>query len=150
MTTQLTRRTRTNGPAFNLFNEFFGEPFIPARLLTWNEGFDSDEGTLAVDVSEDEKHVIVRASLPGFDRKDIEVEIHDGVVSIKAEHSEEKVETDEKFYRKERRSGSYSRRFALPTGTVVEDGAAADLKDGILTIRIPKSEKASPRKISIK
>lgn len=107
-----------------------------------------DEGSLAVDVSEDAEHVIVRASLPGFRREDVQVEVDEGVLTISARREEEAEERSEKFYRKERREGSVSRRIALPTG-VDEDGAAAELADGVLTLRLPKAEKARRRQIQI-
>jgi HSP20 family protein len=107
-----------------------------------------EEGTLPLDISEDDKSVIVRASVPGFRREDVEVEVHDGVLSIKAQHSEEKEEKNERFYRKERRVGSMSRRVALPS-MVVGDEAAAELNDGVLTVRVPKTKQATPVKVKI-
>lgn len=128
-----------------LFNEFFNDPFFAAVVRPTAE---IDEGTLAVDISEDEKTVIVRASLPGFNKEDIDVEIHDGVLSIKAERSEETEQKGETFYRRERRYGAVSRRVALPS-VVIEGETIADLKDGVLTLRIPKSQKAMPKKVRI-
>lgn len=141
--TILTRRDRS--PAMDRFlTRFFNDPVfeaLPAALS-------NEEGTLALDVSEDAQSVIVRASLPGFSKEDIDVEVHDGVLTIKAEHSEEREETGERFYRRERQYGSVSRRVALPSA-VIEDEANASLKDGVLTLRLPKTREASPRKISI-
>lgn len=134
-------------PTMRLFNELLSEPFF----RTSNGGLAEalEEGTLALDVSEDDAHVFVRASLPGFQREDVEIEIHDGVLSIKAEHAEVTEEKKERFYRRERRVGSLSRRVALPS-IVEEDKAQAELKDGVLELRIPKSPKASPRKVNIR
>ncbi len=107
-----------------------------------------EEGTLPLDISEDDTSVIVRASLPGFTKDQINVEVHDGVLTINAEKTEETEEKGERYYRKERQIGSMSRRVALPS--IVEDGeASAEFKDGVLTLRLPKPAKASPRKISI-
>jgi len=105
-------------------------------------------GNLALDVSEDEKTVIVRASLPGFTRENIDVEIHDGVLTIKAERTDETEERGENYFQRERRIGAVARSIALPS--VVDDTqTAAELKDGVLTLRIPKSEKALPKKVKI-
>lgn len=127
-----------------LFTNFFGEPF----LGDFTPGAALEEGTLALDVSEDDKSVIVRASLPGFKKEDIDVEIHDGILTVKAQHEDVTEDKNEKFYRRERRFGSVSRRVALP-GVVVEGETNAELKDGILTLRIPKSQKALPKKVKI-
>lgn len=142
----LIRREPTEFPASmsRLMNSFLHDPFFAGTALAPA----IEEGNLALDVSEDDKNVIVRASLPGFRKEDIDVEIHDGVLSIKAERTEETEDKTETYYRRERRSGTVTRRVALPS--VVEDGnTSADLKDGVLTLRIPKSQKAMPRKVKI-
>ena len=142
----LMRRDPFEVPTVNrLFTQLLNEPFfgeMKAMAPT------IDEGTLALDVSEDDKNVFVRASLPGFKREDVSLEIHDGVLTIKAEHSEETESKTERYYRKERRFGSMSRRLALPS-TVVEDSTKAELKDGVLTLTMQKVEKELPKKIKI-
>ena len=126
-----------------MWDRFFNEPFLQGGLATL------DEGTLPLDISEDDKTVIVRASRPGFRKENIEVEIHDGVLGIKATQEEQKEEKGETFYRQERRVQSVSRRVALPT-TVAEGQTDAELKDGVLTLRLPKTPAAMPKKIRIK
>lgn len=142
MSTNLLRRDPFAGfPAIDrLLGSMLTEPVFPAATF--------DEGTLALDISEDDSSVIVRASLPGFTKDQIQVEVHDGVLTIKAEKEEQSEERTERYYRKERRVGSVSRRVALPS--IVEEGeASADLKNGELTLRLPKHAKAQPRKINI-
>ncbi len=143
----IMRRDPFVAPSVRLFSELFNDPFFRGENGGLAEAL--EEGTLALDVSEDAESVYVRASLPGFKREDIDIEIHDGVLSIKAEHTEETEEKKERYYRRERRVGSVSRRVALPS-VVVEDGAEANLTDGVLELRIPKSPKASPRKVNIR
>ena len=126
-----------------LFNQLFNEPYGDGGLAQL------EEGTLPLDISEDEKNVIVRASVPGFGKEDIDVEVHNGVLTVKAQHNEEREEKNERFYRRERRMGSMMRRVALPS-TVREDEVQAELRDGILTLYIPKSEEARPRKVQIR
>src|SRR5215207_5563058 len=65
-----------------------------------------DEGTLAVDISEKDHQMVVRASVPGFKKEDIDVQVHEGVLAINARHTEEDEEQGETYYRKERRVGS--------------------------------------------
>lgn len=133
---------------------------VMGRVLSqlWNDPFFGDlrplvaaaeEGTLPLDISEDDRSVYVRASLPGFKKENIEVEIHDGVLGVKATQEEQKEEKGETFYRQERRMQSVSRRVALPA-TVAEGQTDAELKDGVLTLKLPKTPAATPKKIRIK
>ncbi|HZW09768.1 MAG TPA: Hsp20/alpha crystallin family protein [Phycisphaerales bacterium] len=144
MVTHLTRRDPFTAfppfPAFDRLLSMLGDSRFGDTSL--------DEGTLLLDISEDDQNVIVRASLPGFAKDQIVAEVHEGILTIKAERSEESEEGDERYYRRERRVGSLSRRVALPS--IVEDGeGSAEFKDGVLTLRLPKQAKASPRKIEI-
>ena len=124
------------------FGSAFNTPFF--------HGFDSNEGNLALDVSENaDGQVVVRAPLPGFKKEDIDVQINNGVLSIKAERKEEKETKNEKYYRKECSWGSVSRAVSLP-GIVASDKVNAELKDGVLELRIPQAESARPKKIVIK
>ena len=126
-----------------LFNQFLHEPLLNGGSLA-----ELEEGTLPLDISEDDKSVIVRASVPGFAKEEIEVEVHNGVLTLKATHNEAREEKSERYFRRERRTRSMSRRVALPS-TVEDNKTQAELKDGVLTLRIPKSEKALPRKVQI-
>lgn len=135
-----------------LFDEFMGG-FRPwrSRVGFWGDG----EGELVprVDVSESDKEVVVTADLPGIDEKDIDVTLSNGVLTIKGERKAEKEEKDEKksYHRVERSYGLYSRSIALP-GEVDENKVKADFAKGVLTIRMPKTDRAKSRvkKISIK
>ena len=143
---QLTRRDPVFGPMDRLFQQFLTrDPF-------GGNGFTDDEGTLALDVSDDGDAIVVEASLPGFKREDIAIEVNEGVLTINARHQEslddEGQENGVRFYRRERRFGSLSRRVALPS-IVDQDKAQATLADGVLTLRLPKSERDLPRRIEI-
>lgn len=143
----LVRREPFTPTPFNrLFENFFGNEGLATLASNYPAAF--EEGTLAIDVSEDDKNVLVRASLPGFKKEDVTVEVHEGILSVKAEHSEETEEKGETFYRRERRVGSLSRRVALPSD-VLDDKIEAELKDGVLTLRMPKNPKPSPKKVKI-
>lgn len=107
------------------------------------------EGILPVDVSETDNEYVIRASLPGFKKDDLDIEVHEGVVTINAQHTEEDVEENEKFYRRERRFGSMSRSITLP-GIAPDSEPKAELKEGVLTVRVPQSPANKPRKVQIK
>lgn len=108
-----------------------------------------EDSALPVDIAEAEGKLVVRASLPGYAKDDIEVRVDDGVLSINAKHSEDMETTNEKFYRRERRYGAVSRRIALPSN-VHEAPVDAELKDGVLTLSITVPEEAQPKQIEIK
>ncbi len=143
MTRQIVRRDPFEMfmPVEKIMSRIFADPTI-ADLPT------IEEGALAMDISETPEHLVVRASLPGFKKEDVNVEVHDGVLTISATRAETSETSDEKFYRRERRMGSVSRRVALPTA-VSEDEASAELNEGVLVLKLPKSRKDSPKRISV-
>ncbi len=103
---------------------------------------------LAVDIRERDKEFLVEASLPGFRKDEVEVQLHDGVLSIAAHRQESNETSDDGWIRRERAVTSLARQVRLPDG-VTSDGIRADLADGVLTVRIPKPAQLQPRKISI-
>ena len=103
----------------------------------------------AVDVFDKKDAVVLKAELAGMDPDDIEIEVEDNVLTIKGERKfEEKVE-DERYYRVERRFGSFQRALALPQG-VKADEIQAGYEDGILTVTVPKVEEEKPKRIEVK
>ena len=85
----------------------------------------------------------ITVELPGVAEKDITLSAHDGVVTLKGEKKTEREEKGETWFFSERQYGSFSRTFRLPPDAD-EDKVAADLKDGVLTIRVPKKASAAP------
>lgn len=102
-----------------------------------------------VDIAEDEKEYLIKAELPEVKKEDVKVSVQDDVLSIAGERKSEKEEKGKKFHRVERSFGSFYRSFTLPEDA---DGQkiAAEFKDGVLTVRLPKSEKAKPKSIDVK
>lgn len=145
--TDLIPRNLFEFPAMNrVFRDFFEDPFFKGTLT---QGW-ADEGSLAVDISEGkEGDIIVRSSLPGFRKEDVSVTVHNNVLSIKAESKDEKETQNEKYYRKERRWGSVSRSVALP-GQISEDNVRAELKDGVLTVKLLPAKAAQSKRIEVK
>ena len=105
----------------------------------------------AIDIVEQDKSYQVTAELPGMGEKDIDVKFADGVLTIKGEKKEESEEKQKDYYRSERRFGAFQRSFRVPDG-VEADKIEANVKDGILTVLLPKSDDAKNRekKIQIK
>lgn len=106
--------------------------------------------SIAMDIKEDENAYVVHAELPGVKKDDIHVEIEGGLVTIKAEVTQEETTENERMLRRERYTGSVSRRFELPV-EVDLDQANADYTDGVLVLNLPKLEhKSNVRKLDIK
>ena len=105
----------------------------------------------AVNVKETEKEVIVEAQLPGATAKDTQINVRENSVSLSGERKSETEERGENLVRREYSYGSFSREIALPTAVKAEE-ALASLKNGLLTIRVPKKEQteAKGRELTIR
>ena len=102
----------------------------------------------AVDVLENETHIIIKAELPGVDKDKIAVSVHDGVLRLSGERSAEAAQETAQTFRRERVFGRFARSFSLPVEVDAEK-ISADYRDGVLTIAIPKPEKQRPRRITV-
>jgi len=102
----------------------------------------------ALDVYEDKDNVVLKAEMPGMRKEDIDISLHEGVVTISGERKEETKKEGSDVYRSERFFGRFQRSFALPTSVNAEK-VAASYKDGILTVTLPKAEEAKPKQIPI-
>jgi len=104
--------------------------------------------TPALDVYEDTENVIVRAELPGMRREDIDVSLHNDMLSISGERKHEEKHEGSEVYRAERFFGRFQRAVTLPT-PVATDKVKAQYVDGILTVTLPKSEESKPKRIDV-
>jgi len=102
----------------------------------------------AVDVWETENELVLSFDLPGIPEDKIAVELDDNVLTVSGERERTQEHSSERFYRFERRHGSFSRSVTLPAG-VTENDIAANYKDGVLEIRVPKPEEQKPKRIQI-
>jgi HSP20 family protein len=102
----------------------------------------------AVDVHEEAGRFVVRADLPGVKPADIHVTAEKGVLTLRGERTSEKQETEGQYSRIERISGKFVRSFKLPEN-VATDQIAAQFKDGVLELSIPKNAKTEPRRIEV-
>jgi HSP20 family protein len=105
--------------------------------------------TPAVDISEKDKEYLVKAQLPGVTKDDVKVEFLNGVLTLSGERKFEKEDKTEKTHRIESAYGSFARSFAVPEDVLTEK-IAADYKDGILFVHLPKTDIKKPATKAIK
>ena len=125
-----------------LFDENIGRVRFPDIELaggSWNP---------AVDIYETKDSIVLKAELPGLDKKDFSIEVKDNLLTLKGERKFEKETKEENYYRMERAYGSFTRSFTLPT-SVDKDRVKAKFKDGVLEVMIPKTEAAKPKQVNI-
>ena len=121
------------------------------RLMENSLGDEHDvtsEWGLPLDVVEDENEYIVIASLPGIKPEDLDITFNKGSLTIKGEIKDESETTKGQYHLRERRFGTFARTITLPT-TVKPEDIQADYHDGILELKMPKSEEVKPKRIPI-
>ena len=121
----------------------------PAVRTNGKETLTVADWSPTVDISETDGEYLIKAELPEVKKDDVKVTLEDGILTIQGERRREKDEKTTKYHRVERSYGSFVRSFSLPD-QVDENGVKAEYKDGMLNLRIPKSEKAKPRAIEVK
>ena len=122
---------------------------VPVKNSEREEAMTVAEWSPLVDISEDEKEYVIKAELPEIKKEDIKVSVHDNVMTISGERKYEKEEKGKKYHRVERAYGSFTRSFTLPEDADASK-VSAECKDGILRVRLPKSEKAKAKSVEIK
>ena len=121
----------------SLFNDFFGRTENATNI--WHP---------VVDVYENEDAIVVKAELPGIDKKDITVDLEGRILTLKGERSEEKEIKEDRFHRRERVYGKFERYFTLPE-VVDPEQVKADFKDGVLKIEITRSVETKTKQITV-
>ena len=120
----------------------------PYRRVTAPATRSAPVASMPVDVAEEADRYVVKASIPGIPTDDINVTVHDGVLTIKAETQSEAEQQEANYRLRERHMGSVQRRFTLPS-TVNEDQVTAQYDHGVLTLHIPKASEVQPKRIAI-
>jgi HSP20 family protein len=100
------------------------------------------------DVKETKDGYLFRADLPGVDEGDLDISVTGNLLTVSGHREEERREENEQYYAMERSYGHFSRSFSLPDGADPEN-VKAELKDGVLTLHLPKKPEVQPRKISL-
>jgi HSP20 family protein len=132
------------------------------RLATLRDEFDRlfdfswpsrDTGLLggwspALDVYDHKDNLVVTLEVPGMKKEDIEISLHDGMLTVCGERKDQREQAEGQAFRSERYFGKFQRSLSLPTA-VDANKVKASYKDGILTIYLPKAEEAKPKQITV-
>jgi HSP20 family protein len=141
----ITRRDQSRGLTLqDEVNRLFEDNFTRERsghadLATWAP---------PVDIYETENELVVKAELPDFQDKDIDVRIANNTLTIRGERKFEKDVKEENYLRIERAYGSFMRSFSLPN-TVSSENIRADYRNGVLTLHMAKREESKPKQIKV-
>lgn len=119
------------------------------RLATADDSLPLASWAPAVDISETPNEYLIKAELPGLKKEEIKVTMNNGLLTLSGERKSEKNVKDEKYHRVERTYGAFTRSFSLPEDAVAER-ISAECKDGVLTVRVGRSEVQKPRSIEVK
>ena len=101
-----------------------------------------------VNIRESREWIEISADLPGVRKEDLSVQVENNLLLLRGNRRDETEEQSGTFYRVEKVYGSFERTFSLPAG-LRKDEVSATLKDGVLTVRVPKAEEAKPRQVEI-
>lgn len=114
------------------------------------QGWTSNAASLStpLDIVEQDNEFVITAELPGISRDDIDITLHNDVLTISGEKRAENEEEGKSYYHVERSYGSFHREVHLPS-SVDGDNVTADYADGLLKLRVPKTEAAKPKQITI-
>jgi HSP20 family protein len=119
------------------------------NLTNGEENITVPEWAPLVDVIEDEKEYLIKVELPEVHKDDVKVTVENGALTISGERKAEKEQKGRRFHRLERYYGRFERTFGIPDDAE-SDAVNAEFKDGVLRVRLAKSEKARPKQIEVK
>jgi HSP20 family protein len=129
-----------------LFNHLFKTP--PVHNGGEQESLTVSEWTPLVDITEDEKEYVIKAELPEIKKEEVKVTLENGILTITGQRKLEHEEKGKRYHRLERSYGSFVRTFTLPDDAD-SNKVNAEYRDGILRVRVAKSEHARPKRIEV-
>ncbi|HPD46586.1 MAG TPA: Hsp20/alpha crystallin family protein [Anaerohalosphaeraceae bacterium] len=142
------KRERTGGGELSRFHEEMDE-LISSFFQPWESPLWRTGRWPALDITEKEDHYLVKAEVPGCKAEDIDISVHGNTLTISGEKKEEEEVREKGYYRSERVFGSFRRDLSL-AAEVDPNKIEATCKEGVLEIKVPKSEKAKPIKVKVK
>jgi HSP20 family protein len=134
------------GEPFRAFDDLVSRMFddwLSPRLAGEARGWSP-----AVDMVDRKDEIVLRADVPGLEQKDIQVDVENGMLTIRGTRQGEREAKEEDYYCCERWAGSFSRTIALPSG-IEQDKIKATFKNGVLEVHVPKSPTAASKSIQI-
>ncbi len=139
--------SRIEREAERLFGDFFQRPLLG---LAWPERFrEVGFGKPAIEIYEEKDDVVIKAEVPGMKKEDLDINISGTLLTIKGEKKQEEEVKKKGYYYSERSYGSFLRTIDLPKEVQI-DKVRAGFKDGVLEVRLPKTEEAKRKEVKIK
>ena len=137
---------------FRSMEDYFGR--MPSLFDRWQRQLDTNgdsrlEWSPSVDISETDGEYLIRADLPAVKKEDVRVTFDDGMITVSGERKQKKEEKGEKLHRAESFYGKFTRSFSLPIN-VDSTSIKAESRDGVLTVRIPKTGTEQKKATEIK
>ena len=118
---------RRNGNGLDVFDEVFMDPFFSEK----------ENKIMKTDIKEKDGNYVLEVDVPGYNKENIQIELHEGYITVTATHNEEKEDKHAKYLKRERFSGMCSRSYYVGEN-VNEEDIKANFRNGILTIEFPK------------
>lgn len=150
---EYTSESRITPPsnAYDEETEIFTEASSPKKNIMEDSfsSTDNSEGQLTIDVYQTENDIVIKSTIAGVKPEDLDVSINSDMVTIRGERKTEEAVSEENYYYQECYWGSFSRSVILPVD-VLADKAEAAMKNGILTIRLPKADTTKTKKIQVR
>jgi HSP20 family protein len=131
-----------------MFDDFWGRRMRPWWPERWSMPAGMEITTPAVDLFEEKDDIVVKAEMPGMDKDNIQVNLTDHTLTIKGEKKKDEEVKEENYYRSERSYGSFVRTLDLPAD-VQSDKVKATFKNGVLEVRLPKTEQAKAKEVKV-
>jgi HSP20 family protein len=126
----------------------FADLFSGRITRLWDENDESEMTEPAIDLYDEGNEIVVKAEMPGMTKDDIQISFSDNVLTIRGEKKKEEEERGKDYYRAERVYGAFMRSVVLPA-EVNPEKARAVFKNGVLEIRLPKTESAKKKEIKV-
>jgi HSP20 family protein len=140
----ISRRTRDLANIPDRWEDIFGRFLAPFEGEMFGGGWFP-----SLDIAEKGEAIVVKAELPGMKADEIELSVDGNMLTVSGEKKDETKETKDNYYHVERRYGKFQRTIQLPS-EVDKSKIEAKMEDGVLTVTLPRSEEAKPRKIQVK